>query len=99
MTWLLTWTWCSKRGFSGGNPSGSQELQYEDQGVPLSLWHESRVNSARNEHSFGKHCILQDVDNDGDCLGFLDTVSMNNVSTFNIACTHLTPCVIGSPAV
>ena len=99
MTWLLTWTWCSKRGFSGGNPSGSQELQYEDQGVPLSLWHESRANSAKNEHSFGKHCILQDVDNDGDCLGFLDTVSMNNVSTFNIACTHLTACVIGSPAV
>ena len=92
--------WSPKRGFWGGaNPSGSQELQHEDQGVPLSLWHESRANSAKNKHSFGKHCILQDVDNYGDCPGFLDTVSMNNVSSFNIASTYLTPCVICSPAV
>ena len=83
----------------GGNLGGSWELQYEDQGVPLSLWHESRANSAKNEHSFGKHCILQDVDNDGDCQGFLGTCSIGNVSGLNIASTHLTPCVIGGLAV
>ena len=33
----------------GENPSGSQELQRGDQGVPLSLWYESRVNSVKND--------------------------------------------------
>ena len=28
---------------------GSQESQHEDQGVSLSLWNESRVNSVKNE--------------------------------------------------
>ena len=28
---------------------GSQESRDEDQGVPLSLWYESRVNSVKNE--------------------------------------------------
>ena len=33
----------------GGNPSGSQELQHEDKGVPLSLWYQSHINSVKNK--------------------------------------------------
>ena len=37
-----------KRAFRKEN-YGSQESRDEDQGVPLSLWYESRVNSVENE--------------------------------------------------
>ncbi len=40
--------WSPKRGFWGGNLGGSRELQYGDQGVPLSLCYESRVNSVKH---------------------------------------------------
>ena len=63
------------------------------------MYIQSRVNSDKMSIGFGKRCILQDVDNDGDCQGFLGTFSTNNVSGLTIASTHLTPCAIGGLAV